>query len=268
MTDRVVDLFGAPIEDDHGTKSLPEFNSEIEIRNLTFNYPGHKEVVLKDISFTVQKGKMVALVGSSGSGKSTILDILPRLYEYKKGDILIDGVSTKDLSLGALRSHFGIVSQETILFNDSVLVNITYGDDNPDLDRVQSVIKAANAEEFITKLPEGMETVIGERGVTLSGGQQQRLAIARALYRNPDILVLDEATSSLDTESEKLVQNAIDNLIENRTTIVVAHRLSTIRKADEIIVLDHGQIIERGSHEVLYEKDGRYRYLYDIQFQD
>lgn len=266
--DRVVELFNAPIELDNGEEILPEFNDKLEVKNLTFNYPGHNEIVLKDITFSVNKGKMVALVGSSGSGKSTILDLLPRLYEYQNGEVLIDGVSTKDLTLGALRSHFGIVSQETILFNDSVLVNITYGDNNPDMEKVERVIKAANAEEFINKLQDGINTVIGERGVTLSGGQQQRLAIARALYRNPDILVLDEATSALDTESEKLVQNAIDNLIKDRTTVVVAHRLSTIRRADEIIVLDAGQIVEKGSHEELYELNGRYRYLYDIQFQD
>ncbi len=263
--ERIFEIFDLEPEDvDHSEKI--EFNKSLECKNITFSYPGYEEVVLNNISFSAKKGEVVALVGSSGSGKSTILDILPRFYDLTSGDIFLDDKSTKDLDLYSLRSLFGVVSQETILFDDSVAVNVAYGSNDIDFERVEQSLKAANAIEFINKLPEGISTVIGEKGVTLSGGQKQRLAIARALYKNPEILILDEATSALDTESEKIVQKAIDNLIKDRTTIVVAHRLSTIKSADTILVLDKGKIVERGNHNELLANCGRYKELYEIQF--
>jgi subfamily B ATP-binding cassette protein MsbA len=263
--DRIFEVFDTSAED-VAEENVASFKKEVTFESVTFSYPNYDEIVLDDISFSVKKGEMVALVGSSGSGKSTILDILPRFYEIPKGDIKVDGISTKELSLYSLRSLFGVVSQDTILFDDSIAVNIAYGSTPIDFKKLETTLKAANAQEFISKLPDGIDTVIGERGVTLSGGQRQRLAIARALYKNPDILILDEATSSLDTESEKSVQQAIDILIKDRTTIVVAHRLSTIMSADTILVLDKGKIVERGSHKELLSKNGRYRELHDIQF--
>lgn len=265
-SERVFKIFDIETEEISDDSCNIEFKNELQCQSISFSYPEHEEVVLKDISFTVKKGEVVALVGSSGSGKSTILDLIPRFYEIEHGEISLDGTNTKELSLYNLRSLFGIVSQDTILFDDSILANIAYGSETPDIKRVKEAINAANAKEFIDKLPQGLETVIGERGVTLSGGQRQRLAIARALYKNPAILILDEATSALDTESEKIVQEAIDNLIKDRTTLVVAHRLSTIQKADTILVLDNGRIVERGNHHDLLAACGRYKELYEIQF--
>lgn len=248
------------------TNEAPRFDKEIRFEKVCFTYPGCDDEVLHGINFDVKKGQVVALVGSSGSGKTTILDLLPRFYDISSGMISIDGVDTKGLDLVALRKLFGIVSQETILFNATVSENITYGMAGAPQDRVIEVAQAAQAWEFIEKMPKGLETVIGERGVMLSGGQRQRLSIARALLKNPAILILDEATSALDTESERLVQSAINNLMKNRTALVVAHRLSTIAQADHILVLEDGRITEQGTHDNLLGLNKRYKYLYDIQF--
>ncbi len=246
--------------------AVPEFNDEITLSKVHFTYPGCEEEVLRDVSFSLKKGSIIALVGSSGSGKSTLLDLLPRFYPVTSGTIAIDGRDTRELDLAGLRSLFGIVAQETFLFNDSIRKNIAYGRTEADEDRIIAAAKAAHAWEFIERMPDGLDTTIGDRGVMLSGGQRQRLAIARALLRNPPVLILDEATSSLDTESERLVQEAINRLVQDRTVLVVAHRLSTIRHADRILVLDKGSIIEQGTHEELLKSNRRYKYLYDIQF--
>ncbi|MFP4014933.1 MAG: ABC transporter ATP-binding protein [Chitinispirillaceae bacterium] len=265
--DRVFGVLDSPVEPIGKTGNLkPEFNEQIRLSNVHFSYPGCEEEVLKDISFTVKKGSIVALVGSSGSGKSTVLDLLPRFYDVTKGSVSIDGHDIRSADLNGLRDLFGIVSQETFLFNETIFQNICYGLRGASEKEVIEAAKAANAWDFIKKLPLGLQTVIGERGVMLSGGQRQRLSIARALLRNPPILILDEATSSLDTESERLVQSAINNVIENRTTLVVAHRLSTIQHADLILVLEKGRIVEQGSHEELLANNHRYKYFHDIQF--
>jgi subfamily B ATP-binding cassette protein MsbA len=244
----------------------PKFERDIRFANVRFTYPGCKEEVIHDMGFTVAKGKAVALVGSSGSGKTTILDLLPRFYDISGGSITIDGVDTREFDLVGLRSLFGIVSQETVLFNDTVQNNISYGIADAPLENIIKAAKAAQAWEFIEKMPGGLSTVIGERGVMLSGGQRQRLSIARALLKNPAILILDEATSALDTESERLVQSAINNLMKDRTAFVVAHRLSTIAHADRILVLESGRLTEQGTHDELIKINKRYKYLHDIQF--
>jgi subfamily B ATP-binding cassette protein MsbA len=267
--ERVFHLIDTPPEDLKTITSqtqIPVFKREIGLTNVRFTYPGTNEEVLHGIDIRVPYGKIVALVGSSGSGKSTILDLLPRFYDITSGSITLDGTDIRDFDLSGLRSMFGIVSQETILFNESVFNNIAYGIKDITKEKVVDVAKAAQAWEFIEKMPQGLDTVIGERGVMLSGGQRQRLSIARALLKNPEILILDEATSSLDTESERLVQGAINKLMENRTAIVVAHRLSTISHADTIIVLENGLITEQGTHEELMKINKRYKYFYDMQF--
>ncbi len=208
----------------------------------------------------------MALVGSSGAGKSTFADLIPRFYDVTSGEIIIDGIDIRKLTVENLRSLMGIVSQDTILFNDTVAHNISYGLPEAGIDEIRQAAKTANALEFIDNLPNGFDTIIGEKGTRLSGGQRQRISIARALLKNPDILILDEATSALDTESERKVQEAIDTLVQNRTVIVIAHRLSTITKADQIIVLDEGEIVESGTHEKLLEINGKYKHLYNIQF--
>jgi subfamily B ATP-binding cassette protein MsbA len=242
------------------------FNDKIKFSNVNFRYPGCDETVLKGISFEIKKGGVTALVGSSGSGKSTTLDLLPRFYDITGGRISIDGVDIREMNLAGLRKLFGIVAQETFLFNDTIYANIAYGLRDAGKESIVAAAAAANAYEFIEKLPRGLDTIVGERGVMLSGGQRQRLSIARALLLNPPILILDEATSSLDTESERLVQAAINRVMENRTVLVVAHRLSTIRHADQILVLEAGNIVEHGTHEELLSLNKRYKYFYDIQF--
>lgn len=242
---------------------ISEFNDEIKLSNVHFSYG--ETPVLKNINFTLQKGKTIALVGSSGSGKSTIADLLPRFYDVKEGDITIDGVDLRDAALVDIRSLMGIVSQESILFNDTILNNIALGDINPDMDKVRYAAGIANALEFIEATEKGFQSNVGDRGTKLSGGQRQRIAIARAVYKNPPILILDEATSALDTESERLVQDALNKLMQNRTTLVIAHRLSTIQHADEILVLQQGEIIERGTHQNLYANNGVYRKLCEMQ---
>ena len=221
--------------------------------------------VLRDIDLKVPKGKTVALVGQSGSGKSTLADMLPRFYDPDQGEILIDGISLKDLKITSLRNLMGIVTQESILFNDTVFNNIAFGMESAKESDVTAAAKIANAHEFIDQMPEKYQTNIGDRGSKLSGGQRQRIAIARAVLKNPSILILDEATSALDSESERLVQDALNNLIRNRTSVVIAHRLSTIQHADEIIVLQKGEIVERGKHADLLAKNGVYKKLYDMQ---
>lgn len=255
------------IYDHEQAKEIKQFQSEIEYRNLSFAYHkrGDEGYVLKNINFKIQKGKTVALVGQSGSGKTTLADMLPRFYEPDRGELLIDGVNIKDLKIASLRSLIGIVTQESILFNDTVFNNIAFGMPHVTMEQVVEAAKIANAHGFISGLPEGYNTMIGDRGGKLSGGQRQRLSIARAVLKNPDILILDEATSALDTESERLVQDALGNLMKNRTSIVIAHRLSTIASADEIIVMQKGEIIERGTHAELIAMNGSYKRLCDLQ---
>ncbi len=252
-----------PIIEQKDAREITEFKESIEFKNVGFAY--ESEPVLKNISFTIPKGKTVALVGQSGSGKSTIADLIPRFYDVTEGEIWMDGQPLQKLKAFAIRAQLGIVSQESILFNDTVARNIALGDNQPDLKRVEEAAKVANAYEFIEKLEHGLQTNIGDRGMKLSGGQRQRLCIARAVYKNPPILILDEATSALDTESEKLVQEALTQLMKNRTSLVIAHRLSTIQHADEILVLQQGEIVERGKHQELYNKNGVYRKLCDMQ---
>lgn len=241
--------------------SITSLNEGIVYKDVCFTYNG-TDMVLNHVSFDIPKNKKIALVGSSGSGKSTLADLLPRFYDATSGSISIDGVDIKQYSLQELRSMMGIVTQEAILFNDTIANNIIFGHPTATLEDVKAAAKLANALEFIEKTENGFDTMIGERGSKLSGGQRQRLAIARALLRNPSILILDEATSALDNESEKLVQQALDNLRQGRTTLVIAHRLTTIQDSDEIIVLDRGHIVERGSHQDLLERKGHYYRLY------
>jgi len=239
------------------------FEQRIEYRNVSFRY--EEELVLRNINLIIEKGQTVAIVGQSGSGKSTLVDLLPRFYDCTEGCILLDGIDIRDYRIDDLRGLMGIVSQETILFNDTVFNNIALGMKKVSQHEVEKAAKIANANEFIMQMPEGYQTLIGDRGTKLSGGQRQRLSIARAVLKNPPILILDEATSALDTESERLVQQALDKLMENRTSIVIAHRLSTIRFADMIVVLHQGEIVEKGKHETLYTQGEFYRKLCDMQ---
>lgn len=245
---------------------IDTFDEMIQFHNVNFKYESN-DIVLHDISFEIKKGSIVALVGTSGAGKSTLADLIPRFYDINKGSISIDEQNIQNITLNSLRSMMGIVTQETILFNDSIRANIAYGQQIINDELVLAAAKAANALEFINDLPKGFETVIGEKGVKLSGGQRQRLAIARAIMKNPPILILDEATSALDTESERLVQQALETLMADRTVLVIAHRLSTVTNADKIIVLEKGRIKEMGTHDELMEKAGLYSNLYNIQFK-
>jgi subfamily B ATP-binding cassette protein MsbA len=244
-------------------KSFTQFSQKIAFSNVSFTYGDH--TVLDQINFTLEKGKTIALVGPSGGGKSTLADLVPRFYDPTAGQILIDGIDHRELSPQALRSQLGIVTQESILFNDTVYNNIAFGLAGITESQVIEAAKIANAHEFISKLEQGYQSSIGDRGSKLSGGQRQRLSIARAVLKNPPILILDEATSALDSESELLVQEAITKLMSNRTTLVMAHRLSTIQHADEILVIDKGQIVQRGTHAELMEKEGLYQKLSTIQ---
>lgn len=263
--DRIFDILDAEevIEEKKDAESINDFKHGIEYKDVTFRY--EEEDVLKDINLKIEKGKVVALVGQSGGGKSTMVDLLPRFYDTINGQILIDGIDLKDYKIDDVRGLMGIVTQESILFNDTVFNNIAFGMPNVSEEDVIEAAKVANAHEFIEKMPGGYQTNIGDRGTKLSGGQRQRLSIARAVLRNPPILILDEATSALDTESERLVQEALARVMSNRTSIVIAHRLSTIKFADEIIVLQKGEIAERGSHDELIKEEGIYKKLHELQ---
>jgi subfamily B ATP-binding cassette protein MsbA len=262
---RIEEILKTPItvDDNVNGKLLQSFNNKIEFRNVVFAY--EDAVILDNINLTVEKGKTIALVGSSGAGKSTLADLVPRFHDVTGGEVLIDGVNIKDYSLHSVRSLMSIVTQEPILFNDSIANNIKLGKADATEEEIIQAAKVANAHDFIIRKENGYDTNIGDRGSKLSGGERQRLTIARALIKNPPILILDEATSSLDTESERLVQDAINNMMQNRTSIVIAHRLSTIRHADEIIVLQKGKIVERGTHDQLLAQNGFYKKLVEMQ---
>ena len=263
--ERVEEILNAPIriENKPNAIAMQGFNSHIEFKNVGFKY--HDTVILKNINLKIEKGKMVALVGSSGAGKSTLADLVPRFYDVSEGEILIDGINIKDYSIDSLRKQMSFVTQEPILFNETIANNIALGNSSASLDAVTHAAKIANAHNFIIGKEDGYQTNIGDRGNKLSGGERQRVTIARAVLQNPPILILDEATSSLDTESERLVQDAIIHLMQDRTSIVIAHRLSTIKNADEIIVLQKGEIIERGTHESLITQNGFYKKLVEMQ---
>lgn len=262
---RIEEILNTPVtvDDNPNGKLLPAFNDKIEFRNVQFSY--EDVVILDNINLTIEKGKTVALVGSSGAGKSTLADLVPRFHDVTGGEVLIDGVNIKDYSLTSVRSLMSIVTQEPILFNDTIGNNIALGQQGATQEQIEEAARIANAHEFILKKEDGYKSNIGDRGAKLSGGERQRLTIARAVLKNPPILILDEATSSLDTESERLVQDAINNMMQNRTSIVIAHRLSTIRHADEIVVLQKGKIVERGNHDALMQQNGFYRKLVEMQ---
>ena len=259
ILDEKVEIFDLP-----DAKTLDTFSKNIVYKNVSFEYEQNKPI-LKDINIDIEKGQTVAFVGSSGSGKSTIANLILRFYDVNSGEILVDGTNIKNLTLESLRDKIGVVSQDVFLFNDTIRYNIAYGKLDATDEEIESAARAANAHKFISKMPEGYNTLIGERGMKLSGGEKQRIAIARAMLKNPPILILDEATSALDSESEKLVQEAIETLMKNRTVILIAHRLSTVKNADKIIVIDKGTIAETGKHQELLDKDGIYAKLYNLK---
>lgn len=263
--ERIEDIMKAPvtIRELPDAKTLSSFTTKIEFRNVSFSY--EDTTILDNINLTIEKGKTVAFVGSSGAGKSTLADLVPRFHDVTQGELLIDGINIKEYTLASLRHHMGIVTQEPVLFNDSIATNIALGDEAANIAEIEDAARVANAHDFIMQKEEGYQTNIGDRGNKLSGGERQRLTIARAVLKNPPILILDEATSSLDTESERLVQDAISKMMQNRTSIVIAHRLSTIRHANEIIVLQKGKIIERGTHNELIVQNSFYKKLVDMQ---
>ena len=268
-SERIFEILDDPVAvfDAPDAKTLTTFKDGVQFERISLHYPGTEKPVLQDVSVKVSAGEVVALVGRSGAGKTSLVNLLPRFIDVTDGAVKIDGHDVRELTQSSLREQISLVTQEVILFNDSVINNIAYGHDEIDRDKVEAVCKAANAHDFIMKLPDGYDTLIGERGVILSGGQRQRLSLARALLKDAPILILDEATSSLDTESERLVQQAIDRLMAGRTVIVIAHRLSTIRHADRIVVLDGGGVAQVGRHEDLLVEGGLYAELYHMQFE-
>jgi subfamily B ATP-binding cassette protein MsbA len=254
------------IKDEEEALPLPPISNGVDFQEVTFKYG--EEAVLRDISLHVKVGEVIALVGMSGAGKTSLVNLLPRFYDVEKGQILIDGCDIRKVTVKSLRDQIALVTQQTILFNDTVRNNIAYGNLACSDQEIIEAAKAANAHDFVQKFPQGYETIIGEQGVKLSGGERQRLSIARALLKNAPVLILDEATSSLDSDSETEVQRAMERLMEGRTVFVIAHRLSTIRNANRIVVLSDGQIVEQGTHEELMVLHGEYRRLYDLQFRD
>ena len=269
--DRIFEILDTKpnISDSKSSIQLDKFQSSILFKGVDFKYDDSEELILSDINFKVNKGEILALVGPSGGGKSTLVDLIPRFYDPDAGEILIDNINIKDITIQSLRKLMGIVTQETFLFNESVKNNIAYGLEDYPIEKIIEAAKAANAHNFIIEMPDGYDTVIGERGIKLSGGQRQRLSIARAILKNPDIMIFDEATSSLDNESEILVQEAIERMMVNRTTFVVAHRLSTIRNASRILVLDRGKIVQLGKHaDLIKDEKGLYYKFYEMQFRD
>jgi len=267
--DRVFSIMDikSDIQDIDNAAEVNDLKNSLSFDNVSFSYGDKKDKVLSNINFRINKGEILALVGPSGAGKSTLVDLIPRFYDTLSGSIKIDGKDIKELKINSLRSLMGIVTQETFLFDDSVKANIAYGVENISDDKIKDAAIAANAHEFIKDLPDGYNTIIGERGVSLSGGQKQRIAIARAIVKNPPILILDEATSSLDSESEKHVQSAIENLMSERTVFVIAHRLSTVHNANKILVLENGEIVQEGKHDELVNIDGLYKQLHKMQFR-
>jgi subfamily B ATP-binding cassette protein MsbA len=265
---RVFDVMDLPeeVKDLPDAKALPAVTGSVRFEHVTFSYNEGDEI-LHDLSFEAEPGQAVGLVGPSGAGKSTVASLLPRFYDCDAGTIRIDGTDIKHVTLDSLRNQVGIVPQETILFNGSVYDNILYGRLDATKEEIEEAAKAANAHDFIMELPDGYNTMLGDRGVNISGGQRQRIAIARAILKDPRILILDEATSALDTESERVVQEALNRLMVGRTSIIIAHRLSTIKNADRILVLDKGKLVEDGTHEELMEKNGLYAHLYLIQYR-
>jgi subfamily B ATP-binding cassette protein MsbA len=268
--DRIFELLDTHSEVAERTDAvaLPPFARTIEFRDVQFAYGGADDATLRGVSFTVRAGQMLAIVGRSGAGKTTLVNLVPRFYDVTAGQILLDGHDLRDVTLASLRSQIGIVTQETVLFDDTIAANIAYGRPDATRAQIEAAARAAHAHEFIAILEQGYDTMIGERGQRLSGGQRQRLAIARAILRDSPILILDEATSSLDAESEMLVQEALSNLMVNRTSFVIAHRLSTVRRADAIVVLERGLIVEAGTHDELLSRGGAYAKLYELQLQE
>ena len=256
------------IKDSNDAVKLEKVKGKIDFENVSFRYDENEDYVLKNINISIKEGEKVALVGPSGAGKSTLASLIPRFYDITEGKILLDDINIKDIKLQSLRKNIGTVQQDVYLFNDTIFENIAYGKPNASLEEVKDAAKKAGALEFIEQLPEGFETHVGDRGVRLSGGQKQRISIARVFLKNPPILILDEATSSLDNKSEKIIQKSLEELAKGRTTLTIAHRLSTIRNADEIIVLTEEGIIERGTHKQLMAKEGYYYNLYNMSISD
>jgi subfamily B ATP-binding cassette protein MsbA len=262
----VFELIDAPVEHDPGTRTLERAQGHVRFEHVKFRYPNTQSLALDDVSLDVKPGQTVALVGMSGGGKSTFVSLVTRFYEPESGRILLDGVPYQDIRMASLRAQLALVSQNVVLFDDTLRANIAYGVEHVDEARLQAAIRAAHLADVVARLPEGVDTIIGENGMRLSGGQRQRVAIARAIYKDAPILILDEATSALDNESERAVQAALDTLMAGRTTFVIAHRLSTIEGADLIVVMEHGRIVEQGTHEQLLAKGGMYANLYRLQF--